>query len=497
MGKTGKPLLDRQNLKHDLFDFSQYAKMKKQSAVLKDSFKGSGGNYTLYPELLEDSFYAMFKYAPELQPPENVELDAQLNRGLLALAMESNEYEQLRASTRLDPVTSATAAAAFATSIVDENPDVIDAINKYLVQMKDTNVQIKDLQKEIKKQQQAQKKQPMPQTQQQIQMLQQSLKGLQQQQQQACQGAQQQIQQVVILPAVQTALDAIEFENEALSGWGTGAGTLAPVSFEDRLALQKAFLQNKKIRQIMQMAGRMRRLAFRKQKEKSKHAMEEITDIVQSDDIAHLLISEAALLVEPELEVIFDLKYTEKQLLTYEITGNETKGKGPIVVCLDVSGSMGGDRDCWAKGVALALVEIAHKEKRNAIVIVFDHSIQHIFEFMKGHFSFKTMLELASYFTGGGTAFDPPLEKAMEYLKTDAEFKKGDVIFITDGESDVSEHVKMDYLDLKVQLRFTHFTIVIGAEFGMVQHSLKPISDRLIAVDSLTNELAADVFESV
>jgi uncharacterized protein with von Willebrand factor type A (vWA) domain len=85
----------------------------------------------------------------------------------------------------------------------------------------------------------------------------------------------------------------------------------------------------------------------------------------------------------------------------------------------------------------------------------------------------------------------------MEYLQNESQLKNGDVIFITDGESEVSEQVKGDYLELKHQLKFNHFTIVIGSEFGWVQHSLKPISDRLIAVDTLTNELAEDVFESV
>jgi uncharacterized protein with von Willebrand factor type A (vWA) domain len=411
--------------------------------------------------------------------------------------MNTPEYEQLRAATQLDPVASATAAATFATSIVEQNPDVIEAINEYLEQLKQSNDQIKKVEKELKRRQADMKKQPHPGTQQQIQQLQQTIAGLKQQQQAACQGVQGQAQQIIILPAMQTALEAMEFESEALAGWGTGAGMLNPVTFEDRLALQKAFLQNKNIRQIMQAAGRMRRLAFRKQKEKSKHVMEEISNIIQSDDIAHLLVSEVILLAEPELEPIFDSKFAEKQLLTYEITGTEARGKGPIIVCLDVSGSMGDDQDCWAKGVALALVEIAHKENRNAIVIVFDHVIQHIFEFMKGEFSFKKMLELASYYTGGGTAFDPPLEKSMEYLQNESKLKNGDVIFVTDGESNVSEKLKAEYLELKQQLKFCHFTIVIGPEFGWVQHSLKPVSDRLIAVEKLTNDLAEDVFESV
>ena len=50
--------------------------------------------------------------------------------------------------------------------------------------------------------------------------------------------------------------------------------------------------------------------------------------------------------------------------MQYELKGTEKQGKGPIVVCVDNSGSMSGDRETWSIVVALALLEIATMPKR-------------------------------------------------------------------------------------------------------------------------------------
>jgi len=206
---------------------------------------------------------------------------------------------------------------------------------------------------------------------------------------------------------------------------------------------------------------------------------------------------ETILLVEPELEFLFMKKFVDRELLTYELSGKESKGKGSIIICIDVSGSMGGERDVWCKAVALAMIEIAHREKRNAIVIPFDYSVQTAFEFYKDNFSVQTLLEMAGYFTGGGTNFDPPLKKAMEYLEKEKKLKNADIVIITDGEAHISNRVKTEFEEFKQRQKCSLITIVIGSEYGYVQHSLKPISNFLYPVDKLTDDLAENIFESV
>jgi uncharacterized protein with von Willebrand factor type A (vWA) domain len=57
--------------------------------------------------------------------------------------------------------------------------------------------------------------------------------------------------------------------------------------------------------------------------------------------------------------------------MKYELKGTEKQAKCPVVVCVDNSGSMSGDRETWSKAVALALLEIATMQKRGFVCIHF------------------------------------------------------------------------------------------------------------------------------
>lgn len=498
-----KPDLSQLNIEHDLFDQGKFDQLVDSAQIIKDTLKEGKSQYDLFPPLLQDSFNSFYKYVPELADPTTVQAQCHFNRTLIENSMATLEYQQLRAFTRSDMLKAATAAATMTETILKDNEDTIKQIQAYLKQIKETKADNAKLTKEIKalqkNAQQPLTSQQQSQVQQQIQILQQKQTQVQQQQQATQQAVGQIGGTINCSNAVQSALNAVQFQDDCLSGagWGTEAGWLNPVSMEDRLALSQALIKQPKLLKIMQVAGRFRTLAIKKQRQKTKHAVDEISDIHQSDDLGHLLPTEAMLLADPDLEFLFWAKFVERKLFTYELSGMETKGRGPIIVCLDISGSMGGDKDCWAKGVALALVEIAHREKRNAIVIVFDTEVHQVFEFMKNTFNWQTVVELAGYFTGGGTDFDAPLLCALDYLDREKELKNGDIILVTDGQSDVSELVRVTFLEKKALLKFSMFTIIIGAEFEWVDHVLKPLSDQFHAVEDLTQDLAAEVFENV
>ena len=42
-----------------------------------------------------------------------------------------------------------------------------------------------------------------------------------------------------------------------------------------------------------------------------------------------------------------------------------------MVICVDGSGSMSGSKELWAKAVALTLMDIARREKRACLALVF------------------------------------------------------------------------------------------------------------------------------
>jgi uncharacterized protein with von Willebrand factor type A (vWA) domain len=66
----------------------------------------------------------------------------------------------------------------------------------------------------------------------------------------------------------------------------------------------------------------------------------------------------------PILQKDFQRRFFDQELLQYSLRGVEEKGKGPMVVCLDGSSSMAGDKEIWSKAVTLTLLEIARRQRR-------------------------------------------------------------------------------------------------------------------------------------
>jgi uncharacterized protein with von Willebrand factor type A (vWA) domain len=101
-------------------------------------------------------------------------------------------------------------------------------------------------------------------------------------------------------------------------------------------------------------------------------------------------------------------------------------------------------------------------------------------------------MDLAEYFPGGGTDFQKPLDAALECLR-ESRFKKGDIIFITDGECRVEPEWAERFREEKARLGFSLFSILIDmgpASLG----TLKEFSDRISTIKQLTGEEAGDIF---
>src|SRR5947209_5654121 len=121
----------------------------------------------------------------------------------------------------------------------------------------------------------------------------------------------------------------------------------------------------------------MTRIALKCQEVPVLHPPDEVVGITIRAEINRMVSSELALLADPELEILFYRKYYERQLMQIDLRGHEKEGRGPLVIVLDSSGSMiwllGAklSKEVWAKAVMLALLAIARKQKRDAVVYHF------------------------------------------------------------------------------------------------------------------------------
>ena len=81
-------------------------------------------------------------------------------------------------------------------------------------------------------------------------------------------------------------------------------------------------------------------------------------------ELSRLLPHELLALRHPILRRDFTRRFVEAELLQYALRAVEEKGKGPMIVCLDGSSSMAGDKEIWSKAVSLTLLDIAQRQRR-------------------------------------------------------------------------------------------------------------------------------------
>jgi uncharacterized protein with von Willebrand factor type A (vWA) domain len=102
------------------------------------------------------------------------------------------------------------------------------------------------------------------------------------------------------------------------------------------------------------------------------------------------------------------------------------------------------------------------------------------------------VMELAEYFPGGGTDFETPLNAALDCLKQ-SRFKRGDIVFITDGECQVRPEWAEQFRADKEEMGFSLFSILI--DIGSSSMSvLQEFSDKITTVSRLTSEGVKDLF---
>jgi len=178
----------------------------------------------------------------------------------------------------------------------------------------------------------------------------------------------------------------------------------------------------------------------------------------------------------------------------YSTKAREKLGEGPMVCCVDVSGSMkkpvySGDttmRAEWAKAVAYALWSVAQKQRRRFYLIEFDDCIIDSFEVDKSRIT--KLFEVKHL---GGTDFNIPLHKAFETIKNNGSFKKADVIMITDGDARLDEHQLKSVTQMKKALKTHIYSIQLGSR----RDTLEPFSDKVICYDGSNS--FTEVFEKV
>ena len=279
-------------------------------------------------------------------------------------------------------------------------------------------------------------------------------------------------------------------KDEFFQTWGMMSGLWNTVDFE---RIRKIVRIQRSCPEIVKVARKMGRMADDEGREqirvaegnvyKMEHSSKcDILGISTGNDLNALLPIELAHSADSELEDLFVYKYLTRKLQTFRYKSEimqparriETKParpKGPMIVCLDTSGSMAGKPEKITHSLLIKLLEIADRQRRNCFLIAFSVSIQPI-DVRKER---ARLLEFFSKTACGDTDATRMLEATFRLLKEGKEYMNADVLWVSDFKIPHSSPAFMEEIR-RCREAGTHF---YGLQIGITDNEWTPFFDRI------------------
>ncbi|HEX6923642.1 MAG TPA: VWA domain-containing protein [Bacillales bacterium] len=468
----------------DGFDRRRFQEIFQMSNGLKTLNQTGEDVLPTFSNLMRDTWASLYKMNPQLK--DEVSPNWLVNHALMKNIMADDSFQGFRDFTRLDDLSAALGTVKFGEKTYD-----------WLKEQKEQNESLRRHLEEARQQQDDLKKQKKPQSK--TDKGQDQKNGLEQMQEKMQRALQQVGKEIeknpeglkqALAEAVQETKDAKNELKSLLTGMnaGNGEAELKKIPLRDQITLAEKLSTHDKLKDIAQWAGRFKQIARKKQKSKHTESVER-SGVGIGNQVERLLPIELGQYMKPSTKLDFLKRFTEGQTMQFEKQGKERLGKGPIVLCLDQSGSMR-DLDTQAKGFALAMMSIARKQRRDFALILFSTTTR-TFKYAKGKITSKDMVELATTFLGGGTRFDKPLSSALQVIEENR-FKKADIVFITDGRANLRQDFIATFQQKKKQKDFNVLSVLLKMQN---EQRVRPFSDEIVQVEDFTNEAATAAFQ--
>jgi uncharacterized protein with von Willebrand factor type A (vWA) domain len=502
-------------LECDSYDRHAWKDIQAGAPAVADLIEAGENLVPHFGALLQDIFLGLFKYNLVWLTPDHVRRSAILNRTILQELIASPAFEALKVRTLLEEDKAAIAALALAEEVIEMVRSQRLINRREMLDLWDLKHQEEDL----KERAEALKSitEAPPEGEQGEPGDQELAKKMEQLKEAAARAAQvsearlnhkaRDVQET-LKQARQTELKRLQVKGAQLAqeideiardahDFSLEFGQAGRLAAGERLELGRRLARNKKIAELARMVGRFKQDAMTLRRKDLDRGQNELYDVERGAELARLIPAELIALHHPILYRDFKRRLLESEILQYQLRKNEEKGKGPMVVCLDLSSSMQGDKELWGKAVTLTLMDLARRQRRLFRAVLFssgegslkvlDMNNQRRYEP-----ELSKVLELAEYFPGGGTEFERPLDAAMALLDS-KKLKRGDIVIITDGECQVSPEWLAQLHRRKDELQFKIFGVLV--DVGSSETStLTQFSDRITSVTRLSAKDTRQIF---
>ncbi len=488
-------------------DLDIYEDILENSNLMQETLNDGTELLDSFKYLHQDIFLSLIKYKPILREEFKMQSSVLLNRKILNKLINTPEYISLRRNCQLDEFNSALGAEIIGQEAIELLKTIRDNMTQEEADKLNQLVETEELQEQLIRtneiiEQMKQKAEQAGNT------------GLQQQLQEQLVKSNNSLQQA---KAVANALASevketterliktkqvndqikkvsnsftkaekeIKSSSEIAYEWGLGGGdSNLRINVADKKEAIETIRRSEKLRELTDIIGSFKDTAMSIQKKKSKYGAVEIKSVTTGKRIEDVLPSDRMNLALEETKKDFYRRMTENQLLVYKKESNLEKNKGPIVMCIDTSGSMSGNDEIWSKALAIAVLEIAQKQKRDFACVLFSSDVEGTYIIEKNHPDPKKVIEIAENFSGGGTNFEKPLKESLKIIE-DSKFKHADILFITDGSCSISDSFTKKFRQTKESKDFKCVGVLVGSHYDGKKTSLDDFCDQITCIDNI------------
>ena len=298
-----------------------------------------------------------------------------------------------------------------------------------------------------------------------------------------------------LIPVLEDHLEMLEILSMLFPGraWDHSLKALHREYFGNLEKYASILRKSSDLKSILEQVGRIELEYGSKKLSLSPYSKSEVHSVTFSGDIQPLLPAEAVKLKNPLLKRKFYADMLEGKLLTYQLKGenwnSDTAGKkrkGPVVALVDTSASMRGSPELLAKAVLLAVAGRMLKENRDVKVILFSSKWQTVeIELTNKKRMGQEFLDFLKFTFGGGTDFNTALRAGLKAMKNEKAFEGADLLFLTDGFSELSEvPLIREWNEIKAERKARIFSLIIG---NYDAGGLEQISDHTYLIRNAEN----------
>lgn len=201
----------------------------------------------------------------------------------------------------------------------------------------------------------------------------------------------------------------------------------------------------------------------------------DIQGVTVGRSLDSLLPTELVQMADEDFNELFLVKYTTSKLQCFlhkseqinpskRLERKRARTKGPMIACIDTSGSMSGLPENIARSLVMKLVGISEQQSRPLYVIAFSVSANPI-DVRKDR---KKLLDFFANTSTGDTNAKKMIQHTLQLLETDKTYMCGDVVIIGDFRMDL---VSNDLLD-RIQRHRQCGTFFYGLQIGAAQDNV-------------------------